>query len=163
MKDVYLLLGSNIGDRALWMAKALDLMAKNGVIVLKESATYETEAWGNTGQPSFYNKVVQVQTTLQPLPLLHSILQVETKLGRLRTEKWGPRIIDIDILFYANVVLETDELTIPHPMIAARRFTLLPLAEIAPAFIHPVLNLSVAQLLGACADTLDVRKVDTQP
>ncbi|MBC7553518.1 MAG: 2-amino-4-hydroxy-6-hydroxymethyldihydropteridine diphosphokinase [Taibaiella sp.] len=159
MSNVYLSLGSNQGDRELWLNKAIDLLGQETGEVLLLSHLYETSAWGIEDQPDFLNMCVQLRTTLNPFALLQSILDIETSLGRHRQVKWGPRIIDIDILFYDELLLQSQELTIPHLFMQERKFVLLPLAEIAPALVHLVFNRTIAELLAACADELEVRKL----
>ncbi len=157
LTTAYLLLGSNEGDRREWLKKAIaGIEAACGHIV-NTSSVYETAAWGITDQADFLNMVVSITTTLTPQALLRSVLSIEQSLGRSRQVKWGPRIIDIDILFYDNMVMNTSGLIIPHPYLHERRFTLMPLAEIAPAYIHPRLKKPVSQLLSECPDTLEAR------
>jgi 2-amino-4-hydroxy-6-hydroxymethyldihydropteridine diphosphokinase len=158
MNTAYLSLGSNEGDRQLWLQKAMELLAHDCGTTVSKSSLYETAAWGITTQPDFLNMALQLQTTLTPSQLITAILNIETSLGRQRTIKWGPRIIDIDILFYNDVVLQTPDLTIPHPFLQDRRFILAPLAEIAPTYMHPVFNKTVTQLLTDCTDNLEVHK-----
>lgn len=158
MKEAYLTLGSNEGDRMMWFRKAIELLeAKCGNIV-KKSSVYETSAWGIEDQADFLNMVVLLQTNKSPTELLMAILDIETQLGRQRSVKWGPRTLDIDILLYNNYILESAELVIPHPYLQERRFTLLPLAEIAPEYMHPKLNKTISELLEICPDKLDVHK-----
>ena len=148
---VYLLLGSNLGKQEENLS-----LARQSIQVISpirtESSIYETQAWGNTRQPDFLNQVIQISFKRSPRELLGQLQEIENKMGRSRTEKWGPRIIDIDILFFEQLVLNETDLIIPHPGIALRRFTLLPLAEIAPEFIHPTLIKNCNQLLKECTD-----------
>jgi 2-amino-4-hydroxy-6-hydroxymethyldihydropteridine diphosphokinase len=160
MNITYLLLGSNEGDRVLWFQKASGLIATTCGTITRTSATYETAAWGITAQPDFLNKVLELQTDLSPDDLLAALLHIETILGRHRNVKWGPRTIDIDILLYNNDVIDTPSLVIPHPFLHVRRFTLAPLAELIPAYIHPVLRKTILQLLDECPDKLEVHKKD---
>lgn len=127
--------------------------------ILTRSSVYETEPWGVTDQPSFYNQVLKVATTLAPLPLLTATLAIEKEMGRIRAERYGARIIDIDLLFFDNLVIETQQLTIPHPRIKERNFVLAPLAEIAPNMVHPVLQQTISEIWKAGKDTLGVKKV----
>lgn len=160
IEGIFLLLGSNLGDKKTVLANAREKINQEIGPVTQTSALYETAAWGKTDQPSFYNQVVEVQSSMPPEKILKKINAIEEHLGRVRHEKWGARIIDIDILYYNTTVLESEELTIPHPGIPERRFTLIPLVELAPDFIHPTLRKSNSQLLIACTDTLDVQKVE---
>ncbi|PZR33762.1 MAG: 2-amino-4-hydroxy-6-hydroxymethyldihydropteridine diphosphokinase, partial [Azospira oryzae] len=127
--------------------------------LLKESSLYQTSAWGKTDQPDFLNQVIEISYEGDPFLLLKSLLDIESKMGRVRIEKWGTRIIDIDILFYGNTIVNGSDLRVPHPQIPYRRFTLIPLVEIAPDFIHPVLHQSNTQLLHECTDLLEVKKL----
>ena len=157
MASVFLLLGSNLGDRRQNLVDALAGISFLGTIV-KVSSIYRSAAWGNVDQPDFLNATVELETTHSPQQLLQELLDVESGMGRVRAEKWGARLIDIDILFYGGQVVRTDRLTIPHPEIQNRRFTLVPLDEIAGSFVHPELKLTVGQLLDACTDPLVVEK-----
>lgn len=159
-EQVFLLLGSNEGDRLINLHVVKDEIKKSVVLVVEESAIYQTAAWGKTDQPDFYNQVLLLQTTMLPETLLLNLQQIEKKLGRERKEKWGARIIDIDILYFGKTVLNTPDLLIPHPAIALRRFTLVPLVEIAPHFVHPVLKKTNLVLLQECVDVLAVKRVD---
>ena len=143
----------------LWLQKAIELLSTNCGAITKISSVYETAAWGINDQPDFLNMAVQLQTTQSPTELLAAILDIEILLGRQRTVKWGPRTLDIDILLFNNDVIETPGLTIPHPFLHQRLFTLLPLAEIAPAYLHPKLNKTITELLAGCTDKLDVHKL----
>ena len=158
--NVFLLLGANLGDRTRQLsAAALAIDTRVGQ-VLQRSAVYQTAAWGKQSQPDFYNQVLRVQTHLDAPSLLQEILSIERTLGRERTEKWGARTIDIDILYFGSTVVDDTQLIIPHPAIAKRRFTLVPLVEISPSFVHPVLQKTNQVLLHECDDPLDVRPVD---
>ena len=159
MNTAYLSLGSNEGNRKQWLAKACALLADSCGTLAQRSAIYETAAWGLTDQPAFLNMAVSLQTSLDPAALLAGILSIELSLGRQRIIKWGPRIIDIDILFYNNLIINTPTLTIPHPFLHERRFVLAPLAEIASGYIHPVFNTSVSELLAACTDKSEIKNI----
>jgi len=153
---IYLSLGSNEGNRTSWLQQAQDLLGKSCGIITKRSSIYETAAWGLNDQPSFLNMVIEMETTKTPGELLSCVLAIETRLGRQRSIKWGPRTLDIDILLYNEAIIDAPDLKIPHPYMQERRFTLLPLAEIAPGLIHPVFHKTISQLLAECPDTLDV-------
>ncbi|RKR85227.1 2-amino-4-hydroxy-6-hydroxymethyldihydropteridine diphosphokinase [Mucilaginibacter gracilis] len=146
MISVFLLLGSNIGNRGFFLNCAIAEIEKQVGNVLKRSKVHETLAWGKTDEPDYLNQVLEVETVLQPQQLLKTLLDIEKHLGRERKEKWGSRTIDIDILFYGNDVINQPDLIIPHPQLHKRKFTLEPLAEIAPAYVHPLLNQTIAQL-----------------
>ena len=126
--------------------------------IVVASSLYQTAAWGKNDQPDFLNQALQLKTTLLPEALLTGLLAIEIQMGRRRFQKNDPRIIDLDIIFYDDLVMKGDSLTIPHPLMHLRRFVLEPLNEIAPHFVHPVLKESVATLLKDCPDTLPVKK-----
>ena len=159
MNRTYLLIGGNVGNRLENMEKAAELIGAKAGEISKRSTMYETEAWGKSDQPAFLNQVLRVQTDLEPQALLETILGIEQEMGRMRQEKYGPRTVDIDILLYNDMVLESDELSIPHPQLHMRRFALTPLAEIAASVIHPTLKKSIDELLLECPDKLAVKKL----
>ncbi|MCD8740193.1 2-amino-4-hydroxy-6-hydroxymethyldihydropteridine diphosphokinase [Mucilaginibacter roseus] len=159
MAQVFLLLGSNLGDRKSLLAKAAGLIAKQAGTVIAESAIYETQSWGKTDEPDYLNQVVMLQTEQEPEALLNMLLEIEQQMGRERRERWGARVIDIDILFYDDRIINTPQLQIPHPRLHERRFTLEPLAEIAPSLKHPVLKRDILQLLNELQDNLIVKKL----
>jgi 2-amino-4-hydroxy-6-hydroxymethyldihydropteridine diphosphokinase len=142
---IYLSLGSNLGDRSQNLCKAISLLASKAHVT-KQSSIYETAPWGYPDQPAFLNQVVIADTGLEPVELLAFLKEIELTSGRLETFRYGPRIIDLDILFYDDLVLDTPGLIIPHPHIVERAFVLIPLAEIAPNFRHPILDKSVQEL-----------------
>ena len=148
-----------MGDRLQHLEQARLAIARDCGSVEGQSAIYETAAWGLENQPAFLNQVLRVQTDLEPQALLETILDIEQEMGRMRQEKYGPRTIDIDILLYNDMVLESDELSIPHPQLHMRRFALTPLAEIAASVIHPTLKKSIDELLLECPDKLAVKKL----
>lgn len=156
--NIYILLGSNLGDRKKHLHEAKRRILLAGCIVTQSSSMYQTAPWGKTDQPDFFNQVIEISTVLTPLELLKALLQIETDLGRTRKEKWGERILDLDILFFNDQQITHKDLIIPHPGIVSRRFTLVPLCEIAAEFIHPVLHVSCAMLLKACSDRSRVEK-----
>ncbi len=163
MTVVYLLLGSNESNRQHNIKQALRLIALKGCEIVNQSGLYETEAWGLKEQQSFLNQAIAVRTALPPLQLLGTLKSIEKEVGRVETIKWGPRVIDIDILFYGSLVINEPALTVPHPFLHQRRFTLAPLSEIAPQLLHPVFNKTVALLLEECEDTSKVTPVQANP
>ena len=158
MNRAYLLIGGNLGDRKQNLQKARELIALHGGDITNASSIYETAAWGKTDQPSFLNQALEIHTSLNAKQLILHILKVEKMLGRIRKEKYGPRIIDIDILLFNNEKHDHPFLKIPHPEMQNRRFALIPLAEIAAEVIHPVFKKSITQLLKECPDQLEVKK-----
>lgn len=159
MNKTYLLLGSNIGNTVARLEKAKELITKNIGTIQRQSSLYCTAAWGNTQQPDFLNQVIILETDLTPGKVMTTILGIEKKMGRIRTKKYDPRIIDIDILFYGKEIINTSHLSIPHPQISNRRFVLVPLNELSPLLKHPVHKKTIHQLLRVCPDTLTVNKI----
>jgi 2-amino-4-hydroxy-6-hydroxymethyldihydropteridine diphosphokinase len=145
----YLALGANLGDREKNIRAALThLAASEGIAVMRISSLIENRAvGGGPDAPPFLNAAAEIKTTLGSHALLHRILQIEEKLGRVRRQKWEPRLIDIDLLLYGDVIISSQELVIPHPLMHERQFVLQPLAEIAPEAVHPALQMTVAGLL----------------
>jgi 2-amino-4-hydroxy-6-hydroxymethyldihydropteridine diphosphokinase len=154
---VYLGLGSNIGYPARQLEAARRALEKGGLRILRKSSLYETEPIGYAAQPWFINQVIEAETVASPWELLALAKQIERARGRGRGPRNGPRTLDIDILFMAGVILDTELLTVPHPRLAERRFVLVPLAELAPRLIHPVLERTVRALLRDCGDRSIVR------
>lgn len=126
--------------------------------IIAESSIYETAAWGITDQDAFLNQVIEIETRLSPQNLIRTLLKIEANMGRRREIKWGPRLIDLDILYFSNKMIQEENLTIPHPFLQDRGFVLIPLAEIAPKFKHPILQKTNQELLNACNDTGEIRK-----
>lgn len=148
MAKAYIGIGSNLGDRRGNCLKAVALLRRAGQIILKRSSLHETEPWGVKDQPSFINMAIEIRTDLPPRGLLSLLKDIETDMGRVRTGRWGPRVIDLDILFYDNLVVTEKELQIPHPRMHERTFVIEPLSEISPGKVHPVLLKRVDELLG---------------
>jgi 2-amino-4-hydroxy-6-hydroxymethyldihydropteridine diphosphokinase len=137
-KAVYIGLGSNLGHKVKNLQKAVDeIEAVNGINIKKLSSLYSSKAWGNTEQADFVNQIIKIETEIPPMELLGILQDIEIKMGRQRKEKWGPRVIDLDIVLYGNEILDSLELKIPHPYIRERLFVLVPLQEINPEFIFP--------------------------
>ena len=166
-KTVFLLLGGNLGDRQQTILEAKKHIALQIGKIELESSLYQTAAWGIENQPSFLNQVIEVLSSLSTQEILTQIEDIEKKLGRKRYQKWYARTIDVDILYYENQILEEEEntetqqknLKIPHPFLHQRRFTLVPLVEIAPHFVHPILHKTNTELLEECLDPLAVEQL----
>jgi 2-amino-4-hydroxy-6-hydroxymethyldihydropteridine diphosphokinase len=159
MNSIYLILGSNIGNSLEILLSAVKSIEAEIGIVITKSNFYFTKAWGNTNQPDFINQAIHVETNLSPQELLEKILAIEKKAGRTRTEiKWEQRSLDIDILFFNDLIIDEPNLIIPHPFLQERNFVLTPLLEIAKDFIHPVLKKTIFQLSEECKDALEVKK-----
>lgn len=158
MNVAYLLIGGNTGDRFSYLQSAAKAIAKQCGKIKRASSIYETAAWGNQNQDSFLNQALEIATNLSAFELLDCILQIEESMGRIRKERYGPRIIDIDILLFNDEIIDARNLKIPHPELPNRRFALQCLNEIATRKKHPVLNKSIGQLLKECSDPLRVDK-----
>jgi 2-amino-4-hydroxy-6-hydroxymethyldihydropteridine diphosphokinase len=159
MNNVFLLLGSNLGDRNLLLQQAILNIETDIGPVVKKSSVYETQSWGKIDGPDYLNRVIEIQTGLEAQTILQKILAIEQTMGRKREEKWGSRVIDIDILFFNSAIINEPGLHVPHPELHKRRFTLEPLAEIAPDLIHPVLKKNSSQLKNELQDSLIVKKI----
>ncbi|NJD54988.1 MAG: 2-amino-4-hydroxy-6-hydroxymethyldihydropteridine diphosphokinase [Nitrospirae bacterium] len=152
MAIVHIGIGSNIGDRQENCREAIRQLGLQGVKVIKESSMIETEPWGVADQPRFINMAVEAETALMPSQLFIILKNIEKDMGRTAAVRWGPRVIDLDILFYDDMVLDSPELKIPHPYLQERPFVLIPLAEIAPEKVHPVLKKTMRELGSGPAD-----------
>lgn len=180
MAEVFVLLGSNRGNRQEFISRAIEMIALEAGPVLKESAMYESEPWGFDDPIPFLNKVVEIETPLEPQDLLEKLLTIETKLGRIRPfdgcgcgftpkasggpaangrepQAYAGRTIDLDVLFYGERLVFTDSLMVPHPRLHERKFALIPLHEIAPDFVHPLLRKTISELLHECRDQAKVK------
>lgn len=158
MNKSYLLIGGNTGDRAGFLEKAADHINISAGTITRRSAIYETAAWGKTDQAAFLNQALELQTALDAPRLMETLLHIEEQLGRRRLEKYGPRVIDIDMLLYNDAVIHTPLVTVPHPELANRRFALAPLNEIAGPYVHPLIKKTIRRLLEECPDPLPVKK-----
>ena len=159
MNSAYLITGGNMGQRDEQLSYAARLIEERCGNIIDRSSLYETAAWGKTDQNSFLNPALVLVTSLNARDLLNEILYIENLMGRDRVEKYGPRIIDIDIIFFNHQIIREDGLTIPHPEMAKRRFVLEPLNQVIPAYIHPVYYKTVSELLERCDDKLPVKKI----
>lgn len=157
MVRVFLLLGSNLGNRQQFLKQAAELIESRIARVVTKSSVYETQSWGKADAPDYLNQVLVVETALSAPDILKTILAIEQELGRKREEKWGSRTIDIDILFYGDAIIDIPGLQVPHPELHNRRFTLYPLSEIAPELIHPLLNKTILTLKAELKDDLIVK------
>jgi len=159
MNKAYLMIGGNEGDRFSHLRQARSNLELCCGELIQQSSLYETAPWGNTNQAMFINQALLLQTTQNPTQLMENILNIEQKMGRKRAVRYGPRSIDIDILFFNNEIISIPMLTVPHPEIQNRRFVLEPMNEIAASYIHPVLHKSITELLRTCPDPLTVKKI----
>ena len=164
MTKLYLLLGGNLGDKKSVFAEARMILEKAIGKITAQSALYETEPWGFDSEDLFWNQVLEISTVLSPDDVLQQTQKAELSLGRIRkANQYASRIIDIDILFYGELIINQANLIVPHPRIQERKFTLIPLCEIAPDLIHPVFQKNIRQLLDECTDPLKVVKVPDLP
>ena len=157
-KITFLLVGTNLGDRKKNLSIARTAIEVSVGTIIKASSIYQTAAWGKNDQPDFLNQALEVQTSLSAEDVLAEILKIEHAMGRERDQHWGERIIDIDILLFEEKIISSTALKIPHPELANRKFALEPLAEIGGDAMHPVLRLTVQEMLARCADLLEVRR-----
>jgi len=161
MKGIYLLLGSNLGDRKEIVFRALSMIEADIGPVIRRSSVYQTDAWGVVDQPDFLNMAVEIESEMRSAQVLEKIQDIERSLGRIKYGKWGSRLIDIDILYFGDEVIKTEQLTIPHPHIQERRFTLVPMCELAPDLKHPRLKKTQCELLESCRDRLEVKRLES--
>lgn len=160
MHKIFLLLGSNIGKRCDNLKQACQNITLQIGKISKKSSIYQTTPWGNENQPDFLNQALEVETNLNPFEILKVIHLIEKQMGRKKTVKWGERNIDIDILYYENQHIKKPQLEIPHPEIINRKFTLIPMVELAPEFIHPLFDCNQTKLLEMCVDDANVQMFD---
>ena len=159
MNQIFLLLGSNLGDKRAVLEQTANIIGFRVGKIFASSSFFETEPWGNTDQPSFVNQVIGVASLLGAKDLLDVCKKIEKEMGRETNKKWGPRLIDIDILFFGKDIIESDALSIPHPQLHLRRFTLEPFHEIAPELVHPIFKKTISELLFECTDRSEVHKL----
>ena len=153
-RKIYLSLGSNLHDREKNLLLAIKKINERCGKVIEVSSLYQTGPWGMQNQPEFLNQVIEIESSYSPHELLQKLLVIEKEMGRKPAPRWGPRVIDIDILFYDQKIISDDDLVVPHVGIPHRRFALLPLSEIAPRYIHPLLNKTIERMLEDCVDPL---------
>ena len=158
MNKAYLLIGGNLGDRLAYLTQSKVYIENQCGKIVAQSSYYETEAWGMKEQPAFLNQVILMETRFLASELLSKLLSIEQQLGRERLTPLGPRTIDIDILYFNNEIINMEQLTIPHPRIAERKFVLIPLNEIAPQIVHPLFQKTTQDLLNECNDPCVVYK-----
>ncbi|RZK21100.1 MAG: 2-amino-4-hydroxy-6-hydroxymethyldihydropteridine diphosphokinase [Pedobacter sp.] len=159
-RTAYLLLGGNLGNREENLSKAIELITDNIGEIESISSIYETAAWGKTDQPAFLNQAIAIMTNLSAIQVLDKALEIEKILGRVRKDKWGERLIDIDLILYGNDVVDVDnKLKVPHPHMQERKFVMAPMAEIAPDIVHPVLGITISEIFENITDDLDVNKL----
>jgi 2-amino-4-hydroxy-6-hydroxymethyldihydropteridine diphosphokinase len=164
MIKLYILLGGNLGDKHKVFSEAKARLSQQIGTITNQSAIYETEPWGFESDDIFWNQVIEISTDVSPEEVLQQTQQIEHELGRIRkANQYDSRIIDIDILFYGDQIVKTENLVVPHPRIQERKFALIPLCEIAAELIHPVFQKNVRQLLDQCTDPLIVEKLIFKP
>ena len=154
MNKAYLLIGGNMGDRLANLENARAAIQEQVGNILSNSSIYETAAWGMENQAAFLNQAILIDTPFEAIELLENLLKIEKAMGRIRNQPLGPRTIDLDIIFFNDQILDTENLTIPHPHMQKRNFVLTPLNEIVPDYIHPIFKKSINQLLKGCTDQL---------
>lgn len=156
----YLLLGGNLGNREENLEKAIDLLNDEIGEIVSKSSIYETAAWGKTDQPSFLNQAVSLKTNLSAIEVLDRALEIEKNLGRVRKEKWGERLIDIDLILFGDEIINIeDKLHVPHPQMQFRKFVMEPMAEIGAEVVHPILGKTILEIAENIIDDLDVKKL----
>lgn len=159
MSRVFLLLGSNLNDRQAALDEARHRISRTAGKIITVSSIFQTAAWGDKPQPDFYNQALEIEPVTNPPETLTTLLEIEKNMGRQRLEKWGSRLIDIDILLWGDVIMDEPSLRVPHPYLHLRRFALTPLAEIASDVVHPAFSKTITQLLEDCPDLLPVNRL----
>ncbi len=159
---IYISLGSNKDEPRKQLLKAKELIAEQIGRIREVSDVYVTKAWGNKKQPDFLNQVMEVETHLHPIVLIKKLLGIELEMGRKRKEKWGARIIDLDLLFYDDCIIRMKNLIVPHPRLHERNFVLFPMLELKPDYLHPEFWQTIRELLGWCQDDLEVKRLKNQ-
>lgn len=160
MENIFLLIGGNLGNRKANLQGAVNAIEQQCGSVIAQSSLYETAPWGVENQPNYLNKALQLECSLDPTTLMERLLKIENEFGRTRKGVMGARTLDIDILIVENKVIKNEILEAPHPRLHQRKFALIPLAEIAPNLLHPILKKTIKELLRDCEDTLAVEKID---
>ena len=154
---IFLSTGTNLGDRLGNLDQVNKLIEAQIGPILQYSTIYQTAAWGGIVQPDYYNQVLQIDSSLQVTAVLDECLTIENEMGRIRKERWGARVIDIDLLFYEDKIIENEKLILPHPRLHLRNFVLLPLSELAPNWQHPIFNKDIVTLVKECPDDLEAK------
>lgn len=152
MSVAYICIGSNLGNRRENCLRAIEILQRRGIIVKKQSSMYDTEPWGAENQPRFINMAIEIETVLKPRELLKTIKDIESEVGRKGSFRWGPRVVDLDILLFDSIILKEEDLEIPHPLMHERDFVLRPLCEIAPDRVHPLLKVRISDLIKSLED-----------
>lgn len=159
MNGIYIIIGGNLGDRLALIKDCKHKIENEIGIISRSSSIYESESWGETDNPTYLNQVLYVESIFSAKEVLEKALEIEKKLGRTRDKKWESRLIDIDILFFNDEIIDKKDLQIPHPHLQNRKFVLVPLNDIASEFVHPILKKSMKELLVECKDNLKVTKI----
>lgn len=160
MNTVIILLGGNIGDTLFYLKESIRRLENHNCVITKQSEIYETEAWGVENQNNYYNQALEISTSLSPNEVLILCQKIENQLGRIRKERWGARTIDIDLIFYNQLIIDTPTLTIPHPRYHLRNFVLFPLADVIPDYVCPIFKTTILKIVSSSLDQSQVKTVD---